>query len=610
MPRRWGLQQRIMMYVAAGLFAVFAAFLYLGMRAVQQGTQLVFEERLAIVSSVAAALGREIEHIIPDVEEQVAGLHPEAEPEQLEAALSDIYDHLTTRDDFTFFRVEGIWLLDNSGGSLVAAPRSAALNKTPPPVPPYDPDDGQSRVVWPDEPGGERFLSVVVPLVDHNGAAWGRVVVDTRGRNSRDTFVPFGSLANRDDGPYVPPISAYHMEVLSPTGMVILGVGPDEIVGAPSVHYDVMSEWMSAGTSGTTLHSVNETSGGRSHVMAAVPVPSSPLYMVLEQDRDVALALPAQFRRQVLLFSVSGFFVVLAVAWVTTRRVVSPTELLTAAAERMAGGELSTPIKVNAQDEIKVLAENLELMRQQLKHALDEVETTNRELEFRVRERTQQLQELVHRALTAQEAERRRVSLELHDETAQALTALSMALDAMLRRASHLAPGETADLREAHHMASSTLEGVRRMIHALGPAALERRGVGAALRSYADEFLGRSSLDVRVDVSGARGQLPEDIELALYRIGQEALNNVAGHAQAEHAQVVLVSDDAHAALTVTDDGVGFEPDRRNGTASGSRGLGIAGMRERALLVGGTFTVESTPDRGTTVRVEVPIAADG
>jgi two-component system sensor histidine kinase UhpB len=606
MPRRWGLQRRIMTYVALGLFAVFAAFLYLGMRAVQQGTRLVFEERLAIVSSVAAALGREIQHIIPDVEEQVAGLHPEADPAQLEAALNDTYLHLTTRDDFTFFRVEGIWLLDNLGRSMVAAPRSAALNKTPPPVPPYDSADGQARVVWPETPGSGRFLSVVVPLVDENGAVWGRVVVDTRGRNSRDTFVPFGSLANRDDGSYVPPISAYHMEVLGPTGLVILGVGPDEVVGAPSVHYDVIGEWMSAGRSGTTLHSV----GGRTHVMAAVPVPSSPLYMVLEQDRELALALPAQFREQILLFSVLGFLVALSIAWVTTRSVVRPTELLTRAAERMAGGELSTPIQVRAQDEVKVLAENLELMRQQLKRALDNVETTNRELESRVRERTEQLQELVHRALTAQEDERRRVSLELHDETAQALTALSLALDAMLRRARGATPDETADLREAHHMASETLEGVRRMIHALGPAALERRGVGAALRSYAGELLGRSGLDVRIDVSRARGLLPEDIQLALYRIGQEALNNVAGHAQAAHARVVLVSDDGHATLTVTDDGVGFDPARQNGMASGTRGLGIAGMRERAGLVGGTFTIESAPGHGTTVRVKVPIPADG
>lgn len=96
------------------------------------------------------------------------------------------------------------------------------------------------------------------------------------------------------------------------------------------------------------LHTTPDVNEGRTHIMAAAPVGAHPLLLVLEQDGDVALAVPTEFRTQLLLFSVLGFVGALLVAWITTRRVVGPTELLTSAAERMARGELSVPIEVRA----------------------------------------------------------------------------------------------------------------------------------------------------------------------------------------------------------------------------------------------------------------------
>jgi len=599
-----------MVYVAVGLLAAVAAFLFVGLRAVDESTQLVFDERLAIAQNVAAALGRETEYLIPDVEEQVEGLTAAATAGQLAATLDETYTHLTASDDFVFFQIGGIWLVDGAGGVLGVAALSDAASQPAPLLARSGWAAGGARLVWPDEPGSDRFLTVMVPVLRDDGSAWGWVVVDTRGRNTEETFVPFGFSVDRVEREDVAPISEYHLEVMSGTGTVILGIGPDELVGVESVHYDVVSEWMREGVSGTILHTLEESGGAETHVMAAAPVPSSPLYLVIEQDEDVALAVPERFRQQVLLISVIGFVVTLTVAWVTTQRVVRPTELLTAAAERMAGGELSTPIQVEAQDEIGVLAEHLEVMRQQLRRALDEVETANSELESRVRERTRQLEELVHRVLTVQEDERRRVAMELHDETAQALTALSMRLDAIVRKDEGLEPEVAEELRETHQMAGVTLEGVRRMINALGPAALERRGVGAALRSYAEEFLERSGIELQFDVPATRRRLPENVELTLYRIGQEALNNAVGHSEASQVRVTLVHDEEQATLTVTDDGVGFEPASTSEIRSGSRGLGIAGMRERARLVDGRFELESAPGEGTTVRVEVPVGIDG
>lgn len=246
-------------------------------------------------------------------------------------------------------------------------------------------------------------------------------------------------------------------------------------------------------------------------------------------------------------------------------------------------------------------------MRQRLKREFDEVETVNSELESHVRERTGQLEALVHRVLTEQEEERRRVARELHDETAQVLTALSMRLDAVARRDEGLEPEVTEALREAHQMASVTLDGVRRLINELGPVALERRGASAALRSYAEELLGGAEMEIQFDVPAARQRLPENVEMTLYRVGQKALKNAVEYSQASQVQVTLTRGQRAATLTVTDDGVGFEVANQVRANAGSRGLGIAGMRERARLVDGSFAIESTPGEGTTVRVEVPVS---
>jgi len=606
--RRWGLQRRIMAYVTAGLVGAVAAFLFVGLRAVGDSTDLVFDERLAIAQNVAAALGREIEHVVPDIEEETGSLTATAASEELEATLDEIYLHLTGADDFAFIEIGGVWLVDGTGDALAIARNSAAAEQ-PVPTAVSGSAEGVARIVWPEEGSNPRLLMAVVPVRGNTGSAWAWVVVEGFGQNGQGMFVPFGLPAPGDTEADVSPLSEYHLEVMTESGTVVLAVGPDETVGVTSVHYEVIRDWIGAGVSGTTLHDPGDSDELGAHVMAAAPVPGSPLYLVLEQDEDVALAVTARFRSQVFLISALGFIAALTVAWLTTQRVVRPTRQLTAAAERMAAGELSTPIQVDAQDEIGVLAEHLEEMRQQLRRALDEVEAANVELESRVQQRTRQLEELVHRALTVQEDERRRVAMELHDETAQALTAVAMRIDAIAREGERTESEAAGELREAHQMVGLTLEGVRRMINALGPAALERRGVGAALRAYTEEFLGRFGVEIRFDLPAGRRRLPEDVELALYRIGQEALNNAVAHAEASRIEVSLVVEGRHATLTVSDDGIGFQPASAVEVRSGSRGLGIAGMRERARLIGGSLELRSSPGAGTTVVVTVPVDGD-
>ncbi|MFQ5872946.1 MAG: sensor histidine kinase, partial [Dehalococcoidia bacterium] len=248
-------------------------------------------------------------------------------------------------------------------------------------------------------------------------------------------------------------------------------------------------------------------------------------------------------------------------------------------------------------------------MRQQLQDALEQVARANRELESRVRERTRQLQELVRRVLTAQEEERRRVALELHDETAQTLTALTVTLDSVVHRSERLTSEDASRLREAREIAAQMLEGLRRLIYALRPVALKEMGLAAALRWYAEDYLEHSGVAVHVSTGGTEASLPEHLEITLYRIGQEALNNVARHARARNVWITLRQKGSLVSLTVRDDGVGFNLDDLSAAVPRDSGVGLAGMRERASLAGGRLTIDSVLGTGTTVRVEVPIPAD-
>jgi signal transduction histidine kinase len=205
----------------------------------------------------------------------------------------------------------------------------------------------------------------------------------------------------------------------------------------------------------------------------------------------------------------------------------------------------------------------------------------------------------LRRVVEGQELERRRLARELHDETGQALTSILLGL-----RAAEDArePEETgralADLRE---LVVATLQDVRRLAVQLRPAALDDFGLVPALERLTQTFSEASG--VRVDLVARIGErrLPPDVETTLYRLVQEALTNVVKHAGAASVSILLVRRDGMVTLVIEDDGRGFDAAEARGD-----GLGLVGMRERVALHDGRFTLESTPDGGTTLAVDVPL----
>jgi two-component system sensor histidine kinase UhpB len=204
--------------------------------------------------------------------------------------------------------------------------------------------------------------------------------------------------------------------------------------------------------------------------------------------------------------------------------------------------------------------------------------------------------ESARRALAAQEAERLRIARELHDEIGQTLTAVVLELE----RAARLPPGQVqGDVTHAREAARASLDDLRRIARQLRPEALDDLGLVSALNALATAFSKRTG--VKVERRLVRpGALSSEAELVIYRVAQESLTNVARHAHARTVELELSQREDMALLRLRDDGRGIEPSALSSSS------GIRGMRERAVLVGATLSIGPAADRGTEVRLEVPV----
>ena len=256
------------------------------------------------------------------------------------------------------------------------------------------------------------------------------------------------------------------------------------------------------------------------------------------------------------------------------------------------------------------------------KRAEDALRVAHAGLEVRVGERTAELaranealtteiarreaaeadrRDLQQQLTTVQEAERRRIARELHDELGQYLTALGLGLKVVKDATPNPSP-ERDRLNGLQAMTDRIGRQVHHLALELRPTALDDLGLRAALANYAEGWAERSGVEVDFHGSGLDAdRLPAPVETALYRVVQEALTNVLRHAAARRVSVVLVRSPGQVSAAVEDDGRGFAAD----SVAANR-LGILGMRERAALVGGTLAVESGPGRGTTVIARVPL----
>ncbi len=323
-----------------------------------------------------------------------------------------------------------------------------------------------------------------------------------------------------------------------------------------------------------------------SRVMAYQPIPSTDWSIIVEVSLESALS--PYLRTTVLaplalapLFALVGFAL-----WFAARQVVLPLQTLQRRASELAWGR-SRAIEepVGGISEIRRLQEEMV------------------HLDRKVRAAQQGLRGYIGAITNAQEEERRRLARELHDDTLQSLIALHQRLQIL--RGSLSDPEAASSVDETEVLLLQTIDNLRRATRALRPQYLEELGLVTALQALANEVAAQGGPSVEFHSDGPARRLTPYVELALYRVAQEALSNVVRHAQARHAFVRLSFEDPAVDLSILDDGRGFElPETPADFARGAH-YGLLGLQERAELLGAELHMHSAPGEGTRLTFRVP-----
>ena len=225
-------------------------------------------------------------------------------------------------------------------------------------------------------------------------------------------------------------------------------------------------------------------------------------------------------------------------------------------------------------------------------------------------ERNLELHALSQQAINALEEERQQIALSLHDDTGQSLSMMIINLE---RLESQLPASETSlhsKLAETRKLAQEALTNLRKIVYGLRPTILDDLGLLPAIRWYARSSLEDAGIVVQVQGEGEFEDLAPQVNSTLFRIAQEAINNIVRHSQASSVEINLVQMTDLVMLKIMDDGHGFEPDKEREKALQSQHFGILGMQERAELIGGSITIESNPKSGTSIQIQVPCHVNG
>ncbi len=320
----------------------------------------------------------------------------------------------------------------------------------------------------------------------------------------------------------------------------------------------------------------------------------------LHEQILVTQVLPGQppGKRAALIKQAGGFFT----------EAITPLEI-TQRSARDAAVHLNKIVEMLSQRTVELASTNLELeqeiaQRKAVEAALKKSEHHYSKLLEESERLQEQLRQLSRQILLAQEDERKRISRELHDVIAQTLTGINVRLAALKKEAGLNTKNLDRDIARTQRLVEKSVNIVHEFARELRPAVLDDLGLIPALHSFVKLFSKRTHLNVHLKAFAGVEQLDIAKRTILYRVAQEALNNVSRHAHASRAEVSIEKLPDSIGMKIHDNGKSFHVERVL-NSSGSQRLGLLGMRERVEMVGGTFCVESAPGKGTTIEVEIP-----
>jgi signal transduction histidine kinase len=320
----------------------------------------------------------------------------------------------------------------------------------------------------------------------------------------------------------------------------------------------------------------------------------------------VESALAADLRENLLWWLGTIVVTIIVVNLAMSNIVISRLQRLAQALVGFGQDRLSLRLPPDDPDEIGQLSEAFNNMSQRIEDEVDE----NRALSEHLYTQSKQRGELLKHLITAQEDERKRVARELHDDLGQALGALALQTEAVEQLLESDTEGAIKQLNLTRDLITDTTDRMYELILALRPSTLDDLGLIAALQSHAERFLGGSGIEFELNADGLASRLSPEMETALYRIYQEALNNVRRHSDAKKVAISLTRHDDYLESEIQDDGRGFDPRTIDSNEDSSPGLGLLGIRERVNQLGGEVEIFSEPEKGTLIRLRLPISEVG
>ncbi|MEJ2596801.1 MAG: histidine kinase [Anaerolineales bacterium] len=338
-----------------------------------------------------------------------------------------------------------------------------------------------------------------------------------------------------------------------------------------------------AGNSGSTF----SQAGGNEHVVAYSNIQPVGWALIIEEPWASVASPLLRTTEYAPLVLIPVLLLALIALWFVTRRIIQPLQGLEARADDLAWGNYEA-----IEGSTGGIAE--------IRH----LQTALIHLAHKVKTYQQGLRGYIGAITMGQEDERQRLARELHDDTLQSMIALNQRV-----QLAQLAQNEGADrngLEEIQSLTEQTIQNLRRLTRALRPIYLEDLGLAAALETLGRETQQMSAVEIAFSRSGTEVRLSGPVELALYRIGQEALSNVVRHAQAAHASLNITFAENEVTLEVGDDGVGFEVPTSPAEFAPTGHFGLLGLHERAEMIGGRLEIQSTPGQGTQVSLSLPL----
>ncbi len=334
-------------------------------------------------------------------------------------------------------------------------------------------------------------------------------------------------------------------------------------------------------------------------IAASQSIQHTPWLLTVEFTRSTLLEAPNRFLRWLviagMLFTAIGSFL----AWIMSRNLTRPLKDLTAASSALASGDYSVAVPVERKDEMGKLARAFNAMSGKIRKAHATLEQQVKETGLM----NEQLRDLSAHLQNIREEERMHIAREMHDELGQLLTGFKMDVISVKRKLSgDLDPAIIKKLEAMENNTNEAIKFVRRLSAELRPSLLDDLGLIAALEWHSHEFENRFNIRVIFQSQMTDLSIPPVIATGIFRIFQESLTNIARHAKAHEVKATLSASDGFLKMEIADDGKGFD------TTAQRKTLGLLGMKERAIMIGGDLNIRSTPGRGTTVVITVPVPA--